>query len=75
MDAPPPEMDFDTTTKPEGTLNTKVNTKLQWLEEEKKRQKRQQAGKSLNNLENDAEELLNREVVVVMGPEFRTRLE
>ena len=34
-----PEMDFDTTTKPEGTLNTKVNAKLQWLAEEKKRKK------------------------------------
>ena len=36
-DAPPPELDFDTTTKPEGTVNTKVNKKTQWLEEDKKR--------------------------------------
>lgn len=37
VEPPPPEMDFDTTTKPEGTLNTKVNKKLQWLAEDKKR--------------------------------------
>ena len=45
VDAPPLEMDFDTTTKPEGTLNTKVNKKLHWLEQEKKRQKEDQTRK------------------------------
>jgi hypothetical protein len=33
----PPQMDFDTTTKPEGTLNAKVNEKRRWLERERLR--------------------------------------
>ena len=37
VDQPPPEMDFDTTTKPTGTLNTKVNKKLKWISDEKKK--------------------------------------
>lgn len=74
VDPAAPEMDFDTTTKPEGTLNTKVNKKLQWLAEEKKKQKMQQVGKSLSHLEKDAQELLSQEVVVVMGPEFQAKL-
>jgi len=30
VDKPAPSMDFDTTTKPEGTMNVKVNDKLKW---------------------------------------------
>ena len=37
VEQPPPEMDFDTTTKPTGTLNTKVNKKLKWIKDEKKK--------------------------------------
>ena len=33
VDAPPPQMDFDTTTKPEGTLNAKVNQKLTYIKD------------------------------------------
>jgi len=29
-DSPPPPMDFDTLTKPEGTQNVKVDAKLKW---------------------------------------------
>jgi hypothetical protein len=35
LEAPPPNMDFDTTTKPAGTQNVKVNEKLQFEIEQK----------------------------------------
>jgi len=37
VEVPPPNLEFDTTTKPEGTLNVKVNQKLNYLENEKKK--------------------------------------
>lgn len=33
VDPPPPKMDFDTTTKPEGTLNAKVNKKINYVKD------------------------------------------
>ena len=51
-------MDFDTTTKPEGTQNAKVNEKLQFIEKEKKRYEDESVLKSLPTLEKDAAEIL-----------------
>ena len=53
-DQPAPEFDFDTTTKPQGTQNAKVNQKLKWEKEEKIREKESQLLKSLPTLEKDA---------------------
>lgn len=63
-------MDFDTTTKPEGTLNTKVNKKLKYIENEKKKRQFSNKAKSLNTLEKNAEEFLSQEVIVIMTSEF-----
>ena len=53
-----PVIDFDVTTKPEGTLNARVNQKLKFIQDEKKRAAEDQILKSLPSLEKDAEELL-----------------
>lgn len=50
-----PKMDFDTTTKPEGTLNAKVNQKRRWLERERLRKELINKKKSLPQMEKDAE--------------------
>ena len=42
-----PMLDFDTQTKPEGTLNAKVNNKLKWEKAEKKRIEAEKNTKSL----------------------------
>ena len=74
LEQPAPEMDFDTTTKPEGTMNVKVNEKLQWEVEQKKAEKESQLLKSLATLEKDAEQVLHEEVVVIMGKEMLNKL-
>ena len=58
---PPLAIDFDTTTKPEGTLNAKVNKKQKYLTEEKVRKQNEAMLKSLSVLEKDAENLLQTE--------------
>lgn len=67
-------MDFDTTTKPEGTMNVKVNEKLQYEVEQAVIQKESQLLKSLPTLEKDAEQILHEEVVVIMGKEMLNKL-
>jgi|TARA_B110000285_G_C15136605_1_gene627392 hypothetical protein len=73
-DQPAPEFDFDTTTKPEGTQNAKVNQKLQWEKEEKIREKESQLLKSLPTLEKDAQEVLQQEQIVIIGKEMLDKL-
>ena len=51
-------MDFDTTTKPIGTQNAKVNEKIKYVEKEKKRMEDEAILKSLPTLEKDAGEIL-----------------
>ena len=63
-------MDFDTTTKPEGTLNAKVNEKQKWLERERLRKEYLFKSKTLPQMERDAEEVLKEEVVVFIGQEM-----
>ena len=67
-------MDFDTTTKPEGTKNVKVNEKLQYEVEQAVIKKESQLLKSLPTLEKDAEQVLHEEVVVIMGKEMLNKL-
>ena len=67
-------MDFDTTTKPEGTKNVKVNEKLQYEVEQAIIKKESQLLKSLPTLEKDAEQVLHEEVVVIMGKEMLNKL-
>jgi hypothetical protein len=69
-----PVIDFDVTTKPEGTLNARVNQKLKFIEDEKKRAAEDQILKSLPSLEKDAEELLQQEVIVIMGKDMLNKL-
>jgi hypothetical protein len=70
----PPNMDFDTTTKPEGTLNAKVNEKMKWIEREKLRKEYLFKKKSLPSMERDALEVLQEQVVVLMGQEMLENL-
>ena len=74
VDLPPPSLDFDTTTKPEGTLNVKVNQKLNYLDNEKKKKLLASVKKSLPSLEKDAEEVLKEEVIVILGSEMLNRI-
>lgn len=53
-----PILDFDTTTKPEGTKNSKVINKIKFEEREKKRMKDEALLKSLPTLEKEAVEVL-----------------
>jgi hypothetical protein len=71
---PPPVLEFDTTTKPEGTLNVKVNQKLKFLENEKKKKMLESKKKTLPLLEKDAEEILKEEIVVNLGNDMLNRL-
>ena len=73
-EAPAPNMDFDTTTKPEGTFNAKVNERERWLERERLRKELLNQKKTLPTLEKDAEEVLAEEVVVHLGQEMYTKL-
>lgn len=66
-DQPPPDMNFDTTTKPTGSINQKVIKKLKFEKETKKKQKEDQLLKSLPTLEKEAIEILQDEVTVIMG--------
>lgn len=70
----PPKMEFDTTTKPEGTLNAKVNEKQRWLERERLRKEYLFKKKSLPQMERDAEEVLREEIVVHLGEEMYEKL-
>lgn len=74
QDKEPPSMDFDTTTKPEGTLNAKVNEKQKHIEREKRKATEDQMLKSLPTLEKDAIEILLDEVQVVMGKDILNKL-
>ena len=67
-------MDFDTTTKPEGTQNAKVNEKLQFIEKEKQRMEDEAMLKSLPTLEKDAATILQEEVIVIMGKDMVNKL-
>ena len=67
-------LDFDTTTKPQGTLNVKVNQKINFLENEKKKKILASVTKNLPSLEKDAEEVLKEEVVVSLGNEMLNKL-
>lgn len=67
-------LDFDTTTKPEGTLNAKVNAKIEFEKKEKKRKEQDQMLKSLPTLEKEAEQILKDEVLVIMGKEMLNKL-
>ena len=69
-----PSIDFDVTTKPEGTYNARVNQKLKFLEEEKKRAENDQMMKSLNSMEKDAEEVLQQEVIAIMAKDMLNKL-
>lgn len=71
---PMPKMDFDTTTKPEGTLNAKVNQKRRWLERERLRKELINKKKSLPQMEKDAEQVLQEEVVIHLGEEMLKKL-
>lgn len=51
-------MNFDTTTKPTGSINQKVIKKLKFEKETKKKQKDDQLLKSLPTLEKEAIEIL-----------------
>jgi hypothetical protein len=74
VEVPPPNLEFDTTTKPEGTLNVKVNQKLNYLENEKKKKLLASVKKSLPSLEKDAEEVLKEEVIIILGNEMLNKL-
>lgn len=74
VEQPKPTIDFDTTTKPEGTLNAKVQQKQKFLADEKAKQKREALLKSLPTLEKDAEQLLKEEIVVIMEQQFLNKL-
>ena len=67
-------MDFDTTTKPQGTQNAKVNEKIKFVEREKKRMEDEAILKSLPTLEKDAAEILQQEVIVTMGKDMLNKL-
>lgn len=54
-----PVLDFDTTTKPEGTKNAKVQNKIKFEEKEKKRLKDEALLKSLKTLEKEAQDVLS----------------
>lgn len=69
-----PVLDFDTTTKPEGTKNAKVQNKIKYEEKEKKRLKDEALLKSLHTLEKDATEALSQEVVVILAKEMLDKL-
>ena len=71
---PKAKMDFDTITKPEGTLNAKVNERKKQLELERLRKEHLFKKKSLPQMEKDAEEVLREEVVVHLGEEMLKRL-
>ena len=70
VEPPPPVFDFDTTTKPEGTQNAKVNQRIEWEAKEKQRIAEDQMLKGLPTLEKEAQEVLLQEVIVVIGKEF-----
>jgi hypothetical protein len=67
-------MDFDTTTKPTGTINQKVISKLKFEKDVKKEQKNNQLLKSLPTLEKDVVEILHDEVTVIMGKDMLNKL-
>ena len=69
-----PMLDFDTTTKPQGTLNAKVNNKLKFEEHQKKLAAEAASSKTLPVLEKDAFEILQSEVVVIMGKDMLNKL-
>lgn len=74
VDPPPPVFDFDTTTKPQGTQNAKVNQRIEWEAKEKQRIAEDQMLKGLPTLEKEAQEVLLQEVIVVIGKEFLDKL-
>ena len=69
-----PVLDFDTTTKPQGTKNEKVNNKLKFEEKAKKLLAEESLTKSLPTLEKDALEILQQEVVVTLGKDLLNKL-
>lgn len=72
-DPEPPSKEFDTTTKPQGTQNVKVQQKLNY-EKEMKIQAELNKKKSLKVLESDAEQTLHDEVTVIMGKDMLNKL-
>lgn len=71
---PPPDMNFDTTTKPTGSINQKVVKRMKYEKELKKKQKEDQLLKSLPTLEKEAIEILQEEVTVIMGKNMLDKL-
>lgn len=55
-------------------MNARVNKKLKFLEDEKKRAAQDQMLKSLTTLEKEAEEVLQQEVIVIMGKDMLNKL-
>ena len=73
-DEPIPVLDFDTTTKPDGTMNAKVQNKIKFEEQELKRIKEEALTKSLKTLEKDATEAVNQEVIVILAKDMLDKL-
>jgi hypothetical protein len=70
-----PILEFDTQTKPEGTMNAKVNNKLKFEARELKRREEEMArNKPLPQMEKEAFEILHDEVVVTMGKDMINKL-
>ena len=67
-------MDFDTTTKPDGTLNAAVNKKLKYEELMIAQAKKDQMLKSIPVLERDAEEILADETTVIISRSLLDKL-
>lgn len=69
-----PVLNFDTTTKPEGTKNAKVNQKNKYVAKLNKQKKAEALLKSLPTLEKDALEVCQQEVVAIMTKEMHDKL-
>ena len=69
-----PILDFDTQTKPQGTLNAKVNNKLKWEKAEKKRIEAESNTKSLPVMEKEGLEIQTEENQVLMSKDYLNKL-
>jgi hypothetical protein len=67
-------MDFDTTTKPTGTINQIVIEKLKFEKEAQKQKQQDQLLKSLPTLEKEAIEIVGEEVRVIISKDMVNKL-